>query len=274
MLTPRKIFPILTATLFFSIALLTADTKDDFWQAARKGDAKTVEAMLAAGMDVNTKFRYGATALSYACDRGHVEVVKVLLAHGADVNVKDTFYGATPMSWAASKGFVEILRMLLEKGATGRDDALMSGVFSNKIDVVKVVLEAGGVKPETLSRALARAENSKNADLAELLRKNGAVPLASKVQVPLEILKNYEGSYQSEGMPEFTVAVKDGKLTAGPAGQALVLVAQDNTTFEPAEMSGVTLSFDVKDGKVTSFTLKQGSRTTVFKRVEKKEAKQ
>src|SRR5258706_1876828 len=209
MSTPRKILPILSATLLFFFALLTADTKDDFWQAARKGDAKTVEAMLAAGMDVNTKFRYGATALSYACDRGHVEVVKVLLAHGADVNVKDTFYGATPMSWAAQKGLTEIVKMLLEKGATGRDNVLMTSVFNGKIELAKLVLEAGEVKPETLAAALAQATRAKKEEFIELLKNYGAKPVEAKVQVAAETLKSYEGTYKGDGAPDFVLKVED-----------------------------------------------------------------
>jgi hypothetical protein len=255
--------------LIMVAAHAVADVKDDFWEAARKGDAKTVEALLAKGVDVNTKFRYGATALSYACDRGHTEVVKVLLAKGADVNVKDTFYSATPMSWAVQKGHTEIIKMLLAKGAEGRDEALMGGVFSGKIETVTAVLEAGGLKPDTLSRALARAESSKNAELAALLKKHGAVMPESKVQVPLETLKSYEGVYQGEGTPEFTVAIKEGKLTIGPPGQMLVLQAISMVAFQPLEFSA-TITFEVQDGKATSFSLKQGERTTVFKKVEKK----
>src|SRR5436190_5835815 len=78
----------------------TSEKSEAFADAARKGDAAAVKKLLDDGVDVNTKFRYGATALSYACDRGHVDVVKLLLDRGADVNVKDTFYGATPLSWA------------------------------------------------------------------------------------------------------------------------------------------------------------------------------
>src|SRR3954464_15272479 len=69
--------------------------------AARKGDAATVRKLLDEGVDVNTKFRYNATALFYACDHGHLDVVKVLLDHGADMTVKDTFYGFTPLMLAS-----------------------------------------------------------------------------------------------------------------------------------------------------------------------------
>src|SRR4029453_6192290 len=100
--------------------------------AARKGDAATVTKLLDEGVGVNTKFRYGATALSYAADHGQLEVVKVLLARGANVNVKDTFYGATPLPWAVSPALTrkpehaEIVGLLLKHGAEGKEDALMS----------------------------------------------------------------------------------------------------------------------------------------------------
>ena len=44
------------------------------------------------GADVNAKTRYGATALTFAADKGHIEVVKLLVSRGADVNAQDTFY--------------------------------------------------------------------------------------------------------------------------------------------------------------------------------------
>ena len=56
---------------------------EQFQDAARKGDAAAVKKLLDEGVDVNTKFRYNATALFYACDHGHLEVVKMLLDRGA-----------------------------------------------------------------------------------------------------------------------------------------------------------------------------------------------
>src|SRR6476619_8143328 len=95
--------------LFFSLLAVVAVSQapaltgaDQLQEAARKGDAAVVKKLLDEGVDVNTKFRYGATALSYACDRGHLDVVKLLLDRGADANVKDTFYGATPLTWAVN----------------------------------------------------------------------------------------------------------------------------------------------------------------------------
>ncbi len=99
---------------------------DQLQEAARKGDAATVKKLLDEGVDVNTKFRYDATALFYACDHGHLEVVKVLLDKGADLTIKDTFYGFTPLMLAVSPAqkrrpeHTEIAKLLIAKGRRAR----------------------------------------------------------------------------------------------------------------------------------------------------------
>ena len=39
----------------------------------------------AEGVDVDARSRYGATALSFACDKGHLDVARWLIEQGADV---------------------------------------------------------------------------------------------------------------------------------------------------------------------------------------------
>ena len=51
---------------------------EELWAAARAGDPARVTAALDKGADVNAKTRYGATALTFAADKGHIEVVKLL----------------------------------------------------------------------------------------------------------------------------------------------------------------------------------------------------
>lgn len=99
---------------------LAQDLSEELWAAARKGDAPAVTALLGKGADVNAKTRYGATALTYAADRGYLEIAKILVEQGAVVNAKDTFYGAPPITWAAYNGHVEVVKYLLEKGAEGK----------------------------------------------------------------------------------------------------------------------------------------------------------
>jgi uncharacterized protein len=134
----------------------TSDTADAFSEAARKGDAAVVKKLLDEGVDVNTKFRYDRTALSFAADRGHVDVVKVLLDRGADVNIKDTFYGASPLAWAVSPAMdrkpqhTEVVRLLLAHGgiAEGPLSDALAAAKRNKLDDVVALLEKAGAKPK------------------------------------------------------------------------------------------------------------------------------
>ena len=116
----------------------------------RKGDAAAVKKLLDEGVDVNTKFRYDRTALSFAADRGHVDVVKVLLDRGADVTIKDTFYNATALTWAVSP-------------AMDRKP--------QHTDVVRLLLEHGGFSAEALNAALQAATRAKLTDVVALIEK-------------------------------------------------------------------------------------------------------
>src|SRR5436305_6128578 len=107
------LFYAAAATLLAALSA-AADPKaalnEELLQAARGGDAKAVAAALAKGADVNAKSPYGATALSFAADKGHTEVARVLVQHKADVNAKDKFYQATPLSWALMRGQAGVLK--------------------------------------------------------------------------------------------------------------------------------------------------------------------
>jgi hypothetical protein len=256
---------LLLATFHFASA---QDLGDQLFEAARRGDAAAVKALLDRGADVNTKFRYGATALSYASDKGHLEVVKLLLERKADANVKDTFYNATPIIWAAQKGHAKIVEALLDAGAEGKDDALEIGASGGHLELVRILLAKGGLKAETLSNSLVAAERGKYTEIAAALKVAGALPPPkADFQVDAETLQTYVGTYKPPGGSDFTVALKDGKLIAGPPAQQLTLGAFDKITFRPLEFEGVKLIFNVENGTVTGFTLKQGSNNVLYKKV-------
>jgi ankyrin repeat protein len=262
---------LLSILMSLPLAVVAQGTRqelnDQLWEAARKGDAGAVKALLDKGADVNARFRYGATALSYASDKGHTEVVKILLERGADVNVRDTFYHSSPLEWAASKGYSAIVKALLDKGAEGVDDVLMTGARSGNAEFVRLAIARGGSKPETLTAALAAsAGDEKKAEIVEMLRKAGAVP---PPEVAVEVLQSYTGKYKGEQGLEVGVAVKDGKIHLAPLGQnPFALAAVDKTTFKPIEFDGVTIIFNVEGGKTISFAFKQGTNTTVFKKID------
>ena len=259
---------VLALILLSPLVANAQDKNEEFLAAARKGDVAAVKAFLDKGVDVNSKTRYGATALSYACDKGHLEVVKLLIERGADVNVKDTFYGEMPLGWALSHGFVEVIKVLLDKGASGSDRVLMTGVQDGKIELVKVVVEKGGLKPETLNNALRRAFATGNKDIIELLRKAGAT--ATEVTVEPEVLKSYAGLYKNEQVGEITVEIRDGKLAGRVSGQGpFTTSAISKNTFSIVEVEA-TITFNIEGDKVIGFALSQGGANFVFKRVEQK----
>ncbi len=267
---PKKMIFFLLVLMIPSLALsqnAQPELNDQFWEAVRKGDVTAVTALLDKGADVNAKFRYGTTALFKAAERGHTEVVKLLLARGADVTVKDTFYGATAMTWALNNRHIGAVGALLEKDESSVGDVLMTGVRVGNAELVKIALARGGVKPETLSVALASAmANKDKAQIADMLKQAGAQP-------PLELdaatMQSYAGRYRREEGADVQITVAEGKLFFTPTGQQpFVLMAIDKTTLRPVAFDGLVVTFAVEGDKATGFTLKQGTNTTVFKRVE------
>ncbi|HLO00138.1 MAG TPA: ankyrin repeat domain-containing protein [Pyrinomonadaceae bacterium] len=264
---------LLLAALFLSaFPALAQDPKqelnDQLFEAARKGDAAAVAALLDKGADVNAKFRYGTTALFKAAERGNIEVVKVLLARGADVSVKDTFYGATAMTWALDNDHVEVVRALLEKSPDSAGEVLLTGVREGKVEFVRAALDRGGLKAETLTSALASAMtgDSKNDEISALLKKAGAVP---PPEVDAATLQSYVGKYKGEPGPEVSITLTENRLFAVVTGQRpFALIAVDTTTFRPAAFDGITITFKIEAGKTAGFTLKQGETTTQLKRVD------
>ena len=181
MLLLQKVFLFSLLALFFQQA--TTDPKqalnDQLFEAVRKGDVAAVTAALDKGADVNAKFRYGATALFKAAERGHTEIAKVLLDRGADVKVKDTFYGATAMTWAVDNKHVGVIRLLLEKSADDIEDVLLTGTREGNEELVKVALDRGSAKPETLTVALAMSSADEESKHHRDVEEGGSAAAAS-----------------------------------------------------------------------------------------------
>ena len=248
--------------------------------AARKGDAAAVTKLIDDGVDVNTKFRYNATALFYACDHGHLDVVQVLLDKGADLTIKDTFYGFTPLMLAVSPAqkkrpeHTEIAKLLIAKGAPGKDNALSGAIESDDVVLVKFILDSGGIPAPKLSEALEVAKSQKKTEMASMLENAGAkVPEEFKIDAAQ--LERFAGRYKNAGGNELIVVVNGARLALGPAAappdQRVALAAKDATTFRAIGMGGMSIVFKIEADKVTGFTLMppQGS-PVVYTRTEGK----
>jgi hypothetical protein len=264
---------VLAAAVAFGQSASPADKAEALAEAARKGDASVVKKLLDEGVDVNTKFRYGATALSYACDRGYLEVVRLLVDRGADVNATDSFYKQTPLAWAISPAMgrkpqhPEIVRVLLEHGAQGKPQALMAAVSMADFATTKVVLDSGGFSSDTLTDALESAKNGKHDDIVALLDRAGAKPRV-EFNIDQAQLSRYAGTYRGPGDADLILTVARGRLAGGVQGQHLTFVARDLTTFGVAEAPGATLTFRLEGDKVMSIGFP--SSATTWTRVEGK----
>eukprot|EP00168_Porphyra_purpurea_P008994 TRINITY_DN217_c0_g1_i4.p2 TRINITY_DN217_c0_g1~~TRINITY_DN217_c0_g1_i4.p2 ORF type:complete len:407 (-),score=128.62 TRINITY_DN217_c0_g1_i4:206-1426(-) len=124
------------------------DEKTALHYAAWGGHAKAVQALVAAGADVNAQAHHGRFALHWAGLSGCAEAVQALLAAGADVHAKNND-GRTALHEAGRERGAEALRALLAAGAnvhviTNNDrTALHFVAWNDGSKAVEVVLEAG-----------------------------------------------------------------------------------------------------------------------------------
>ena len=93
---------ILIATLW--IPSLVAAVDAPVADAAMRGDAETVRALLQQGVDANAAQGDGMTGLHWAAEGGHAAVADLLLAAGAGVEAKTRVGGYTPPHLASRGG--------------------------------------------------------------------------------------------------------------------------------------------------------------------------
>jgi uncharacterized glyoxalase superfamily protein PhnB len=174
----------------------------------------------------------------------------------------DTFYGM--------REFIlrDLNRFWITFGQESVFAKLMTAVREGKAEPVRNVLENGEIKPETLAAALALASqgDSKNSEIAQLLKKAGAV---AAPEVDPETLRSYVGKYREHEV-QLNVTFEDGKLFAAPGSQPpLRLMAVDQTTFRPIAFDNFgTVTFNVEAGKTIGCVLTHGSGTMQLKREE------
>ena len=96
-----------------------------FTMAAVQGYVKITEALLDAGVNVDSRDSGGYTALMRATTQGNERTMRLLLAAGADINTKNDIEGGRTalMAAAAKRRHIEMVRFLLDAGRTGNNGA-------------------------------------------------------------------------------------------------------------------------------------------------------
>lgn len=143
--------------------------------AANRGDQSIVQALIAAGADVNIKSADGQTLLHEAAIGGSVDVIRSVLGYGVDLEARNND-NKTPLAVACAErdGSDEVIQLLLAAGA--------------KVSVV----DRWGSTP------LHQLANNSRTTAATMLLDTGEIDLALRTQSGLSVLDNAarEGDYE------------------------------------------------------------------------------
>lgn len=155
-------------------------------EAARTGDAATVELLLNAGADVNGREKSGNCALHWAIANHHNHIVELLLNRGAHpaipslehdyidmAGIYDNMPGTTPLHCAARFGNVRAAELLLQHGAdiNALDSMLVTPLVCSaetaSIEMLKLLHQRGA---DITSPKIAQRLNLRSKSAADYLR--------------------------------------------------------------------------------------------------------
>jgi ankyrin repeat protein len=94
----------------------TSDPFDQLSKCIKRGDVIGVRALVASGVPVDSRNRFGWTPLMLAAKSGHTGIVDYLLSAGASVGSVNNF-GASPLAYATLSGECSVIQSLLSAGA-------------------------------------------------------------------------------------------------------------------------------------------------------------
>jgi ankyrin repeat protein len=148
--------------------------------AARRGQTEMVTALLDAGATPMAATRLGGyTPLHLASQEGHDAAVRALLAKGADAAAKTTT-GAVPLHFAAASGNVAVISALLEKGADPNakepqwgQTPVMFAAAAGRTEAVKRLM-SGGADVSTAARVVDISARNRE-DSAESRARNARI---------------------------------------------------------------------------------------------------
>ena len=202
--------------------------------AVSNGYTEIVEALMAAGADVNIQNKYGKTALMFAAVNGYTEIAKVLMAAGADVNIQNK-YGKTALMFAVDRKDIEILKDLIAANAdvNARDQngatALMKAVEKRDPEIVKVLMKANpevNIQDKYGNTALLEAVKGGDIQVAKELIKAGA---------EVNIQDNYGNTALLEAVKGRDIQVAKELINAGAYNDLALIRASEQGYIEIVE---------------------------------------
>jgi len=245
------------------VSFSAADLNEELLTAARKGDVAAVTQLLEKGAAIETKTAYGQTPLYLAAMNGHEDLVRFLLEKGANPDVTDTFYKAPVLIFAISRGHFATARLLIDKGTGDPDQLLPQLAQAGNVELIQTLIDKRKPSQAALDSAYEGARQRNQIWVAALLEKAGAREPAPAPKLDITLLESYAGNYKSDGIPlSIRAFVRDGILLMQAEGQgefALTPKSEKIFQFTPAQ---ITVEFS----SASSFTLKQGAMSYVFKK--------
>jgi hypothetical protein len=106
--------------------------RDDWFEAADRGDIAAVKALLSAGSEIDQKDKNGETALMKAAFHGDKAMVDLLLSKGAEVN-ETNVDGNTADDYAAAHGHKNVMHALESRGATWNGATAFQAGYQNAL---------------------------------------------------------------------------------------------------------------------------------------------
>lgn len=238
--------------------------------AAREGDVGRIEELLAAGADVDAPNRYGATALFFAADRGHLDAVRRLADAGAALGIEDRFYQMTALSRAAGSGHREVVFFLLARGAPGAGGLLVRTSRQGDEELLRAILENGNFDEDALAAA---REAANSEDIAALLRDRTARAVAAP-ELTEGARRQLAGSYWNESAERgVRVVSEEGALRAREferdsgedrfTGPPVALAPRGGPRSFVTE-SGARYAFPGRGGMVERLIVERGGETVAY----------
>jgi len=107
------------------------EMQKDWREAIVVGDLSLAESLIAAEGNVDSRDRFGQTAVMLAATAGHKSIVDLLIKQGADLDVTGKF-GLSGVMLAIINGHIDIATALVEAGANTEISGSGAPGFSGK----------------------------------------------------------------------------------------------------------------------------------------------